>query len=51
MPTIEETVAGVVNAETMDERVSRIRLIPQHHGTGGHPAIHSAFPALRGLAG
>lgn len=41
MPTIEETVAGIVGARTIDERVARIRLIPQHHGTGDHPAIYA----------
>jgi len=43
MPTIEETVASVVNAPTWDQRVARIRLIPQHHGTADHPAIFAAI--------
>jgi len=43
MPTIEETVASVVNAPTWDQRVARIRLIPQNHGTGDHPAIFAAI--------
>ncbi len=41
MPTVEETVAGIVNASTWDQRVARLRLVPQHHGTGDHPAIHA----------
>ena len=43
MPTIEETVAGIVGAATLDERVAQIRLIPQRHGTGEHPAIYAAI--------
>ena len=42
MPTIEETVASIVGAATLDERVAQIRLIPQRHGTGDHPAIYAA---------
>lgn len=42
MPTIEETVAGIVGAATLDERVAQIRLIPQRHGTAEHPAIYAA---------
>ena len=29
-------------AATLDERVAQIRLIPQRHGTGEHPAIYAA---------
>lgn len=42
MPTVEETVESIVKAATWDQRVARIRLIAQHHGTGEHPAIHAA---------
>lgn len=42
MPSIEETVAAIVAAPTWDQRVVRIRLIPQQHGTGDHPAILAA---------
>src|SRR5689334_8455984 len=42
MPTVEETIAGIVAAATMDERVARIRLVPQRHGTGEHAAIYAA---------
>lgn len=42
MPTIEETVASIVSAPTWDQRIARIRLIPQNHGTGDHSAIHAA---------
>lgn len=43
MPTVAQTVASIVNAPTWDQRVARIRLIPQHHGTGEHAAIHAAI--------
>lgn len=42
MPTVEETVAAIVDAPSWDQRVARLRLVPQHHGTGEHPAIHAA---------
>lgn len=42
MPTVQETVAAILAAPTWDRRVARIRLIPQHHGTSEHPAIHAA---------
>lgn len=41
MPTIEETIARIVEAPTWDQRIAQIRLIPQHHGTGEHPQIHA----------
>lgn len=43
MPSVDETVASVVNAPSWDQRVARIRLIPQHHGTGEHASIHAAI--------
>jgi hypothetical protein len=43
VPSVEETVADIVAAPTWDQRVQRIRLIPQHHGTGEHSAIHAAI--------
>lgn len=42
MPSVEETVAAIVEASTWDQRVARVRLIPQHHGTGEQPAILAA---------
>jgi len=42
MPTIDETVASIIGATSLDERVAQIRLIPQRHGTGEHPAIYAA---------
>lgn len=42
MPTIEETVAHILEASTWDQRVARMRLVPQRHGTGEHAAIYAA---------
>lgn len=39
MPSTEATVANIVGASSWDERVARIRTIPQDHGTGAQPAI------------
>lgn len=33
----------VLAADTMDERVNRIRLVPQRHGTGDHATIYAAL--------
>lgn len=41
MPSPAHTIASVLAASSMDERVARIRLIPQHHGTGEHQAIYA----------
>lgn len=41
MPTPENTVGLVVSAVTWDERVSRLRQIPQRHGTDEHSAIYA----------
>lgn len=42
MGDIDETVAGVVAAQSWDQRVASLRLIPQRHGTGDHQAIYAA---------
>ena len=41
MPTVDETVAAILAAPSWDRRVARIRLIPQHHGTGEHARIYA----------
>jgi hypothetical protein len=43
MATIEETTRLVVEARTWDERISRIRQIPERHGTAEQPAIYAAI--------
>lgn len=42
MPSVEETVANIVAAPSWDQRVARLRLIPQLHGTNDRSAIHAA---------
>lgn len=41
MPAVDETVAYILAAPSWDQRVARIRLIPQRHGTGEHAAIRA----------
>jgi hypothetical protein len=43
MPTVAETVADVIAATSWGQRVARIRLIPQRHGTAEHQAVHAAI--------
>lgn len=43
MVTTDETVQSVVSADTWDQRVALIRLIPQRHGTAEHTAIFAAI--------
>jgi hypothetical protein len=42
MPTIAETVEYIITATSWDERVARLRLVPQRHGTDDQPAIRAA---------
>jgi hypothetical protein len=42
MATTEETVEFIVSAATWDERVARMRQIPQRHGTDEHSEIYAA---------
>lgn len=42
MTSIEQTVASILAAPSMDERVARIRLVPEHHGIAEHSAIYAA---------
>lgn len=41
--TIEETIQSIEDAPNWDQRIARIRLIPQNHGTGDQPQIHAAI--------
>jgi len=36
MATIEDTVDLVIRAKNWDERIARLRQIPQRHGTNEH---------------
>lgn len=46
MPTREQTVDAIAVALTWDQRVARIRQIPQHHGTDEHAAIYADVAKL-----
>jgi len=41
VPSAEGTVADILGAQSWDQRVARIRLVPQRHGTAEHPAIYA----------
>lgn len=43
MPAVAETIGKVVDAESWDQRIAQIRLIPQRHGTGEHQRIFAAI--------
>ncbi len=42
MPTVNETVAGIAAAPDWNERIARLRLISQHHGTDDAAKIYAA---------
>lgn len=46
MATTEQTVGYIVAASTWDERVARIRQIPQRHGTDEHAVIDAEVARL-----
>jgi hypothetical protein len=46
MATIGQTVDYIITAPTWDERVARIRRIPQRHGTNEHAAIQADVARL-----
>lgn len=41
MADIEKTVRRIVDAQTWDQRVAQIRVVPQRHGTGEHQRIYA----------
>ena len=41
MPTIDDTLNRIVNAQTWDQRVARVRQIPGRHGTDEHAQIYA----------
>lgn len=43
MPTIDDTVLAILNTGSWDERVARIRRIPQNHGIGDYASIYAAI--------
>lgn len=41
MATTEDTIDSIVSAKSWDERIARLRQIPQRHGTNEHAAIYA----------
>lgn len=46
MTDIRDTVTRIVEAESWDQRIAQIRLIPHHHGTNEHPTIYAEIARL-----
>lgn len=46
MTDIPDTVTRIVEAESWDQRIAQIRLIPHHHGTIEHPTIYAEIARL-----
>lgn len=46
MSDIQETVTRIVEADSWDQRIAQIRLIPHHHGTNEHPGIYAEIARL-----
>lgn len=40
--TTAETIAAILSAESWNQRVQQLRLVPQRHGTGDHGSIYAA---------
>lgn len=40
--SVEDTIAEIIAAPSWDQRVARLRLVPQNHGTGALPRIYAA---------
>ncbi len=46
MANIQETIAKIVEANSWDQRIAQIRLIPLHYGTNEHPKIYAEIARL-----
>lgn len=46
MPNIQDTVTRITEANSWDQRIAQIRLIPLHHGTNEHPSIYAEIARL-----
>jgi hypothetical protein len=42
VPSVEQTIHYIEGAKTWDDRVARMRQVPQRHGTNDHPSIYAA---------
>lgn len=43
MTAIDDTLQRVVSAQSWNQRIAQIRLVPQRHGTAEHPAIYAGI--------
>jgi hypothetical protein len=43
---IQDTIAKIAGANSWDQRIAQIRLIPQNHGTNEHPNIYAEIARL-----
>ncbi|MCL4501666.1 MAG: hypothetical protein M1438_07380 [Deltaproteobacteria bacterium] len=41
MPKIQDTIKRIVEAESWDQRIAQLRLIPMNFGTNQHPSIYA----------
>lgn len=46
MSTIQDTVTRIAEANSWDQRIAQIRLIPMNHGTNEHPSIYAEIARL-----
>ncbi len=46
MSNIQDTVTKIAEANSWDQRIAQIRLIPLHHGTNEHPGIYAEIARL-----
>lgn len=46
MSDIQETITRIIEADSWDQRIAQIRLIPHHHGTNEHPGIYAEIARL-----
>jgi hypothetical protein len=46
LPNIQDTVTKIAEANSWDQRIAQIRLIPLHHGTNEHPGIYAEIARL-----
>jgi hypothetical protein len=43
---IQDTITKIAEANSWDQRIAQIRLIPQNHGTNEHPSIYAEIARL-----
>ena len=46
MSNIQDTITKIAEANSWDQRIAQIRLIPQNHGTNEHPSIYAEIARL-----